>query len=136
MQEAYVNGYWEELVGFTRSLFNSTFKTNPYLERAIMTGITRVSKESIFSDLNNLVVVTTTSNQYETAFGFTEEEVRRLLETYHLESHFSETKEWYDGYHFGNADIYCPWDVVNHVDRLKHEPGAKPQSYWLNSSGN
>lgn len=74
--------------------------------------------------------------RFDEQFGFTEKEVRRLLETYHLESHFSETKEWYDGYHFGNADIYCPWDVVNHVDRLKHEPGAKPQSYWLNSSGN
>lgn len=97
MQEAYVNGYWEELVAFTRSLFNSTFKTNPYLERAIMTGITRVSKESIFSDLNNLVVVTSTSKQYETAFGFTEEEVFNALDEQGLSDKKEEVKMWYDG---------------------------------------
>ena len=102
MQEAYVNSYWEELVAFTRSLFNSTFKTNPYLERAIMTGITRVSKESIFSDLNNLVVVTTTSNQYETAFGFTEEEVFNALDEQGLSDKKEEVKMWYDGFTFGN----------------------------------
>ena len=101
MQEAYVNSYWEELVAFTRSLFNSTFKTNPYLERAIMTGITRVSKESIFSDLNNLVVVTTTSNQYETAFGFTEEEVFNALDEQGLSDKKEEVKRWNDGFIFG-----------------------------------
>ena len=114
MQEAYVNGYWEELVAFTRSLFNSTFKTNPYLERAIMTGITRVSKESIFSDLNNLVVVTTTSNQYETAFGFTEEEVFNSLDEQGLSDKKDIVKTWYDGFTFGDKkDIYNPWSIIN-----------------------
>ena len=114
MQEAYVNGYWKELVAFTRSLFNATFKTNPYLERAIMTGITRVSKESIFSDLNNLVVVTTTSNQYETAFGFTEEEVFNALDEQGLSEKKQEVKSWYDGFTFGDSrDIYNPWSIIN-----------------------
>ncbi|MBU5479045.1 AAA family ATPase, partial [Eubacterium sp. MSJ-13] len=109
MQEAYVNGYWEELVSFTRSFFNATFKSNPYLERAIMTGITRVSKESIFSDLNNLVVVTTTSREYETYFGFTEEEVFWALEEYGLSDKKASVKMWYDGFTFGDKkDIYNP----------------------------
>lgn len=106
MQEAYVNGYWEELVSFTRSLFNSTFKTNPYLERAIMTGITRVSKESIFSDLNNIVVVTTTSSQYESAFGFTEQEVFAALDEQGISDKKEEVKIWYDGFTFGDKKIY------------------------------
>ena len=131
MQEAYVNGYWEELVAFTRSLFNSTFKTNPYLERAIMTGITRVSKESIFSDLNNLVVVTTTSNQYETAFGFTEEEVFNSLDEQGLSDKKDIVKTWYDGFTFGDKkDIYNPWSIINFLKfkRLK--------TYWADSSSN
>ena len=131
MQEAYVNGYWEELVGFTRSLFNSTFKTNPYLERAIMTGITRVSKESIFSDLNNLVVVTTTSNQYETAFGFTEEEVFRALDEQGISDKKDEVKMWYDGFTFGDKrDIYNPWSIINF---LKFK---SLKTYWADSSSN
>ena len=131
MQEAYVNGYWEELVAFTRSLFNSTFKTNPYLERAIMTGITRVSKESIFSDLNNLVVVTTTSNQYETAFGFTEEEVFNALDEQGLSDKKEEVKMWYDGFTFGDKkDIYNPWSIINF---LKFK---SLKTYWADSSSN
>ena len=131
MQEAYVNGYWEELVGFTRSLFNSTFKTNPYLERAIMTGITRVSKESIFSDLNNLVVVTTTSNQYETAFGFTEEEVFNALDEQGLPDEKEIVKMWYDGFKFGEkSDIYNPWSIINYLDK------KKIALYWAESSSN
>ena len=131
MQEAYVNGYWEELVAFTRSLFNATFKTNPYLERAIMTGITRVSKESIFSDLNNLVVVTTTSNQYETAFGFTEEEVFNALDEQGLSDKKQEVKSWYDGFTFGDSrDIYNPWSIINY---LKYK---KFTTYWADSSSN
>ena len=131
MQEAYVNSYWEELVAFTRSLFNSTFKTNPYLERAIMTGITRVSKESIFSDLNNLVVVTTTSNQYETAFGFTEEEVFNALDEQGLSDKKEEVKMWYDGFTFGNKkDIYNPWSIINF---LKFK---SLKTYWADSSSN
>ena len=131
MQEAYVNGYWEELVAFTRSLFNAIFKTNPYLERAIMTGITRVSKESIFSDLNNLVVVTTTSNQYETAFGFTEEEVFNSLDEQGLSDKKDIVKTWYDGFTFGDKkDIYNPWSIINF---LKFK---SLKTYWADSSSN
>ncbi|MCI8374261.1 MAG: AAA family ATPase [Lachnospiraceae bacterium] len=131
MQESYVNGYWEELVDFTRSLFNSTFKTNPYLERAIMTGITRVSKESIFSDLNNLEVVTTTSEKYETSFGFTQEEVWSALEEYGLSEQKEQVKNWYDGFTFGNRrDIYNPWSILNYLDKRKFS------AYWANTSSN
>ena len=131
MQEAYVQGYWDELVFFTRSLFNSTFKTNPYLERAVMTGITRVSKESIFSDLNNLKVVTTTSNEYATSFGFTEEEVFCALENFGLEKEKEEVKWWYDGFVFGkHRDIYNPWSILNFLDTEMYE------TYWANTSSN
>ena len=131
MQEAYINGYWEELVAFTRSLFNSTFKTNQYLERAIMTGITRVSKESIFSDLNNLVVVTTTSNLYETAFGFVEGEVFKALDEHGLSDKKEEVKTWYDGFIFGDKkDIYNPWSIINY---LKFK---SLKTYWADSSSN
>ena len=131
MQEAYVNGYWEELVAFTRSMFNAVFKSNPYLERAIMTGITRVSKESIFSDLNNLVVVTTTSNQYETMFGFTEEEVFNALDEHGLSDKKGEVKKWYDGFTFGDKkDIYNPWSIIN---LLKFKTF---KTYWADSSSN
>ncbi len=131
MQEAYVNGYWKELVSFTRSLFNSTFKTNPCLERAIMTGITRVTRESIFSDLNNLEVVTTTSAKYDGCFGFTEEEVFGVLDEYGLSDRKQEVKDWYDGFTFGTrTDIYNPWSILNYLD--KKQLGT----YWANSSSN
>ncbi len=131
MQEAWVNGYWEEMVGFTRGLFNSTFKTNPYLARAIMTGITRVSKESIFSDLNNLKVVTTTSHEYDEAFGFTEEEVFAALDESGLSAEKKEVKRWYDGFTFGSQeDIYNPWSILNFLDTGKYE------TYWANTSSN
>ena len=131
MQEAYVNGYWNEVVSFTRSLFNSAFKTNPYLERAIMTGITRVSRESIFSDLNNLEVVTTTSEKYADSFGFTEEEVFAALDEFGMSDKRQEVKSWYDGFTFGShTDIYNPWSVLNYLDKRK--VGA----YWANSSSN
>ena len=131
MQEAYRNGYWDELVALTRSLFNSTFKTNPYLERGIMTGITRVSKESIFSDLNNLVVVTTTSNQYNTAFGFTKEEVFTALDEQGISDEKEKVKEWYDGFTFGDKkDIYNPWSIINYLKFKKYE------TYWADSSSN
>ncbi len=117
MQEAYMNGYWNEMAAFTRSLFNSTFKTNPYLERAIMTGITRVSKESIFSDLNNLKVVTTTSNKYADCFGFTEKEVFDALDEFGLSDRKQQVKGWYDGFSFGKVtDIYNPWSIINFLD--------------------
>ena len=131
MQEAYADGYWDELVVFTRSLFNSTFKTNPWLDRAIMTGITRVSKESIFSDLNNLEVVTTTSNKYATSFGFTEEEVFEALEECELSREKKEVKRWYDGFIFGKQkDIYNPWSILNFLDKKDY------QTYWANTSSN
>ena len=131
MQEAYVNGYWDELVSFTRSLFNATFKTNPYLERAIMTGITRVSKESIFSDLNNLQVITTTSGKYMDCFGFTEEDVFAAIDEYGLSEKRQEVKKWYDGFTFGKQkDIYNPWSILNYLD--KRQIGT----YWANSSSN
>ena len=131
MQEAYVNGYGDELVAFTRSLFNLTFKTNPYLERGMMTGITRVSKESIFSDLNNLVVITTTSNQYNTAFGFNEEEVFNALDEQGLSDEKEKVKAWYDGFTFGDKkDIYNPWSIINYLKFKKYE------TYWADSSSN
>ncbi len=131
MQEAYVNGFWDELVAFTRSMFNSTFKTNPSLARGIMTGITRVSKESIFSDLNNLKVVTTTSDEYATSFGFTEEEVFAGLDECGLASKKEKVKEWYDGFIFGShADIYNPWSILNFLDT------GKITTYWANTSSN
>ena len=132
MQEAYVYGYWEELVEFTRSLFNSTFKTNPSLERAVMTGITRVSKESVFSDLNNPKVVTTTSDEYVTVFGFTEEEVFQSLDEYGLGDKKERVKWWYDGFVFGKQrDIYNPWSIINFLDTK-----GKFDIYWANTSSN
>lgn len=131
MQEAYVYGYWEEMVTFIRSMFNSTFKTNPYLERAIMTGITRVSKESIFSDLNNLRVITTTSDKYTDCFGFTEPEVFAALDEYGLSECKQQVKEWYDGFTFGRrTDIYNPWSIIYFLSERK--VGA----YWANTSAN
>ncbi|MDE7212294.1 MAG: AAA family ATPase, partial [Lachnospiraceae bacterium] len=131
MQEAYVHGYWDELVSFTRDLLNSTFKTNPYLERAIMTGITRVSKESIFSDLNNLNVVTATSGQYGDSFGFTQEEVSGALYEFGLSAKEAEVKDWYDGFTFGEKrDIYNPWSILNFIKT------GKLGTYWVNTSSN
>lgn len=131
MQEAYINGYWDELAAFTRSMFNATFKTNPCLERAIMTGITRVSKESIFSDLNNLTVVTTTSDKYAEMFGFTEREVFAALDQYDLADKKQEIKRWYDGFVFGNyRDIYNPWSIINYLKE------KKVAAYWANTSSN
>lgn len=131
MQESYVNGYWDELVAFFRSMFNSTFKTNPYLERAIMTGITRVSKESIFSDLNNLEVVTATSTKYANVFGFTQEEVSEALCEFGLLGQEDKVRDWYDGFTFGNRrDIYNPWSIINFLDKQKFN------TYWANTSSN
>ena len=129
MQEAYVNGYWTELVSFFRNLFNSTFKTNPYLERAMMTGITRISRESMFSDLNNLKVVTATSEKYMDSFGFTEDEVFAALEEFGLSDQKEAVRTWYDGFTFGTeTDIYNPWSILNYLDNKKLEP------YWANTS--
>lgn len=131
MQEAFLGGYWNELAEFTRNLFHSAFKTNPYLERAIMTGITRVSRESIFSDLNHLEIVTTTSEKYQSAFGFTEPEVFAALDQFGLSDKKDEVRAWYDGFTFGTVrDIYNPWSIVNYLDKKKFAP------YWANTSSN
>ena len=131
LQEAYVHGYWEELTAFIRSLFNSTFKTNPYMERGLLTGITRVSKESIFSDLNNLEVVTTTSEKYSTYFGFTEEEVFTALENAGIPEEKEHVRYWYDGFSFGNRkDIYNPWSITKYLDTGEYG------TYWADTSGN
>ena len=131
MQEAYMHGYWDEIVSFMRNLFNATFKTNPYLERAFMTGITRASRESIFSDLNNLNVVTITSNEYADSFGFTEEEVFCALDEYGMSEKKMEVKQWYDGFTFGNVtDIYNPWSILNYLSK------KRLSAYWANTSSN
>ena len=131
MQEAYVHGYWDEFTAFIRSFFNATFKTNPYLERAVMTGITRVSKQSIFSDLNNLAVVTTTSDRYSTCFGFTQEEVFDSLDSFGLGASKDDVKRWYDGFVFGShRDIYNPWSITNFLKEKKLRP------YWASTSSN
>ena len=131
LQEAYTSGYWDEMAAFTRSLFNAAFKTNPYLERAVMTGITRVGKESIFSDLNNLKVVTTISNEYATAFGFTEKEVFAALDEAGMSEKKEEVKAWYDGFSFGNCrDIYNPWSITNYLK------SGKIAAYWADTSSN
>lgn len=131
LQEAYVNGFWKELVDFMRGLFNATFKSNPFLERGLLTGITRVSKESIFSDLNNLTVVTTTSEKYSTQFGFTQDEVSYTLEEYGLEAQKEKVKYWYDGFSFGNQkEMYNPWSITCFLEERKFKP------YWVNTSSN
>ena len=131
MQEAYVHGYWDEFTSFIRSFFNSTFKTNPYMERAVMTGITRVSKESIFSDLNNLTVITTTSDRYANCFGFTEKEVFQALDDFHMGNQKALVKKWYDGFTFGTQkDIYNPWSITNYLKEKQFRP------YWAQTSSN
>lgn len=131
MQEAYVNGYWKELTTFIRSLFNSTFKTNPYLERAVLTGITSVGKESIFSDMNNLEIVTTTSDKYTAAFGFTKEEVFHALKLMGMESDMPRVKDWYDGFIFGGRTvIYNPWSITKFLD------SGELGTYWVDTSSN
>ena len=136
LDKAYQNGYYHEMVSLIRGLFGQALKTNDYLQFAILTGCLRISKESIFTGLNNFKVLSIMDARFDEQFGFTDSEVEELLAAYNLDSHFAEIKEWYDGYHFGNADVYCPWDVINYVDLLRFEPTAKPQDFWSNSSGN
>lgn len=136
LDKAFQHGYYRNMVSLMRGMFGQALKTNNFLQFAVLTGCLRVSKESIFTGLNNFKVLSITDSRFDEQFGFTNGEVEKLLAAYHLEKHLEETKEWYDGYHFGNTDVYCPWDVINHVDRLLGEPGAEPQSYWINSSGN
>ena len=136
LDKAYQNGYYREMVSLIRGLFGQALKTNDYLQFAFLTGCLRVSKESIFTGLNNFKVLSIMDSRFDEQFGFTDDEVKNLLASYGLSSHFPETKEWYDGYHFGNADVYCPWDVINYVDELNYDQTVEPQDYWSNSSGN
>lgn len=136
LDKAFHHGYYREMVALIRAMFGAALKTNDFLQFAVLTGCLRVSKESIFTGLNNFKVLSIVDARFDEHFGFTDDEVKRLLADYHLESRFDETKAWYDGYRFGNADVYCPWDVINHVDRLVGEPSAEPQAYWINTSGN
>ena len=136
LDKAFQNGYYKEMVSLIRGLFGQALKTNEFLQFAVLTGCLRISKESIFTGLNNFKVMSITDSRFDEQFGFTDKEVRRLLSDYGMDSHYDEIKEWYDGYHFGRADVYCPWDVINHVDHLRDDSDAKPQTYWINSSGN
>ena len=136
LDKAFQNGFYQEMVSLIRGLFGMALKTNDYLQFAVLTGCLRITKESIFTGLNNFKVLSILDSRFDEQFGFTDYEVKKILEDYHLESHFEETKEWYDGYHFGKVDIYCPWDVINYVDQLKYDPAAIPQDFWSNSSGN
>lgn len=136
LDKAFQDGYYGEMVSLIRGLLGETLKTNDFLQFAVLTGCLRVSKESIFTGLNNFKILSITDVRFDEQFGFTEGEVKELLNAYHMESHLPEMKEWYDGYHFGDADIYCPWDVINHVELLCKDAKAEPKCYWINSSGN
>ena len=136
LDKAFQHGYYREMTALIRSLFSQALKTNDALYFAVLTGCLRVSKESIFTGLNNFKVLSVADARYDEHFGFTDAEVKQLLKDYCLEGHLKETKEWYNGYRFGQIDVYCPWDVINHVDRLRGEPDAEPQAYWINTSSN
>ena len=136
LDKAFQHGYYKEMVSLIRGLFGQALKTNDDLQFAVLTGCLRVSKESIFTGLNNFKVYAADDVRYDEEFGFTNEGVKKLLANYNLQEHFEKVKEWYDGYHFGDADIYCPWDVINYVDDLLSDPNVQPKSYWINSSGN
>ena len=136
LDKAFQNGYYQEMVSLIRGLFGMALKTNDSLQFAVLTGCLRISKESIFTGLNNFKVLSILDSRFDEQFGFTDQEVQKILNDYELSSHFEETKEWYDGYRFGKADIYCPWDVINYVEQLRYDPAAVPQDFWSNSSGN
>ncbi len=136
LDKAFQNGYYREMVSLIRGFFGMALKTNNCLQFAVLTGCLRITKESIFTGLNNFKVLSILDSRSDEQFGFTDGEVMKIMKDYNLETHFEETKEWYDGYHIGNADIYCPWDVINYVDQLKYDPKSVPQDFWSNSSGN
>ncbi len=136
LDKAFQYGYYKEMISLIRMMFGKALKTNDALAFAVLTGCLRVSKESIFTGLNNLKILSITDTRFDEQFGFTDMEVKKLLSDYQLEDRFPEVKDWYDGYRFGKADVYCPWDVINFVDRAKDDPEAKPEAYWINTSGN
>ena len=136
LDKAYYHGYYPQMIDLIRAMFQAALKTNSSLFFAVLTGCLRVSKESIFTGLNNLKVCSISDVKFDEFFGFTDEEVRAMLSAYGLESHYDETREWYDGYRFGGQDVYCPWDVINYCDDLLSNPRQKPRAYWMNTSGN
>ena len=136
LDKAFQHGYYKEMASLIRGLFSPALKTNDFLQFAVLTGCLRVSKESIFTGLNNFKVLSITDSRFDEHFGFTDAEVKTLLEDYDLLDHYDDTRRWYDGYRFGNVDVYCPWDVINYVDLLHNDPHAEPQAFWINSSGN
>ena len=136
LDKAFQHGYYKEMASLIRGLFSPALKTNDFLQFAVLTGCLRVSKESIFTGLNNFKVLSITDSRFDEHFGFTDVEVKMLLEDYDLLDHYDDTRRWYDGYRFGNVDVYCPWDVINYVDLLHNDPYAEPQAFWINSSGN
>lgn len=136
LDKAFQHGYYKEMASLIRGLFSPALKTNDFLQFAVLTGCLRVSKESIFTGLNNFKVLSITDSRFDEHFGFTDAEVKMLLEDYDLLDHYDDTRRWYDGYRFGNVDVYCPWDVINYVDLLHNDPHAEPQAFWINSSGN
>ncbi|MDO5423726.1 MAG: AAA family ATPase [Eubacteriales bacterium] len=136
LDKSFQAGYYDEMVALIRGLLGNALKTNDYLQFAVLTGCLRISKESIFTGLNNLKVLSVAEVQFDEAFGFTDEEVREILEYYGLSDHYEEMKEWYDGYQFGNVEVYCPWDVINYCDTLRADPDAQPRNYWINTSSN
>ncbi len=136
LAKAHANGYYDQMVSLIRSLLGEALKTNNSLKLAVLTGCLRISKESIFTGLNNLKVLTVADERFDEYFGFTDKEVRELLEYYDVADHYKEVKRWYDGYQFGNAEVYCPWDVLNHCDRIRSEPHVQPENYWINTSSN
>lgn len=129
LDKAFQCGYYSEMASFIRGLFGDVLKTNDALEFAVLTGCLRVFKESIFNGLNNFKILSITDTRFDEQFGFTDEEVKNLLSYYHVENRLKEVKDWYDGYRFGNVDVYCPWDVINHVDRIRDDPDARPEAY-------
>ena len=136
LDKAFQNGYYREMVSLIRGLFGMALKTNDSLQFAVLTGCLRISKESIFTGFNNFEVLSVLNVPYDESFGFTDNEVEKLLDDYTFSDHYPEVKEWYDGYHFGNTDIYCPWDVIRYCKSLCADPNAMPEDFWSNSSGN
>lgn len=136
LDKAFQNGYYSEMTSLIRGILGQALKTNDYLQFAVLTGCLRISKESIFTGLNNFKVLSIADARFDEQFGFTDSEVRDIMEEYGVSDKISEVKDWYDGYRFGKADVYCPWDVINYVDHLQADPNARPQAYWINSSGN
>lgn len=136
LDKAFQNGYYSEMTSLIRGILGQALKTNDYLQFAVLTGCLRISKESIFTGLNNFKVLSIADARFDEQFGFTDSEVRDILDEYGVSDKISEVKDWYDGYRFGKADVYCPWDVINYVDHLQADPNARPQAYWINSSGN